>query len=399
MGAFRGLRDKIKYSAFGARSSTPGLLEAAATRAAGQSDVPAENIPQAFRDISADNTEFQQFVAASTGRKLPLFGYNLFSGARFSSLKNVPVPADYVIGPGDEIVIQVYGLLDADARLTVDRNGQISVPKVGTFRLAGVKASQLEAVLRSQISKTYVNYQLSATLGQLRSMAIFVVGQARQPGVYTVSSLSTFVSALFEIGGPSANGSLRNIQLKRDGKVISTIDLYQFIREGDKSADAQLRAGDVIVIPTAGPRVAVLGAVDAPAIYELKSAQEPLADVLTYGGGVLSLTSPHKVSLERIDTSQGKAPRTIEDRALDVKGLKSTLRDGDIVTLFKISPEFSNAVTLRGNVAAPLRYAFRPGMRVSDLIPEREALIQSDYYVRKNAMVQFESGANVLGLV
>jgi protein involved in polysaccharide export with SLBB domain len=381
----------------GARSSIPGLVDAASNRASGAAEAGVESNLPTFRDISADSTEFQQFVAASTGRRLPLFGYNLFSGSRFSSIKNVPVPADYIIGPGDEIVMQIYGLLDADARLTVDRNGQISIPKVGTFRLAGTRASQLEAVLRGQISKTYANYQLSATLGQLRAMQIFVVGQARQPGVYTVSGLSTFVSALFEIGGPSANGSLRNIQLKRDGRIISTIDMYDFIRLGDKSADTQLRAGDVIVIPTAGPRVAVLGAVDLPAIYELKSANESMAEVLTYGGGVLSLTSPHKVLVERIDTAQGRAPRSVEDRALDASGLKSTLRDGDVVTLFKISPEFANAVTLRGNVAAPLRYAFRAGMRVSDLIPEREALIQGDYYLKKNAMVQFESGANVTG--
>jgi protein involved in polysaccharide export with SLBB domain len=381
----------------GSRSSSQGLVDAAAARTAAPADAESDAAPTVLRDISADSTEYQQFVAASTGRRLPLFGYNLFSGARFSSLKNVPVPTDYVIGPGDEIVMQVYGLMDADARLTVDRNGQISVPKVGTFRLAGTKASQLETVLRSQISKTYTNFQLSATLGRLRSIQIFVVGQARQPGVFTVSSLSTLVSVLFETGGPSVNGSLRNIQLKRDGRVVSTIDLYQFIRQGDKSADAQLFPGDVIVIPPAGPRVAVLGAVDAPAIYELKSAQESMADVLTYGGGILSLTTPLKVLVERIDASKGRAPRVVEERALDTAGLKSTLRDGDVVTLFKISPEFSNAVTLRGNVASPLRYAHRPGMRVSDLIPEREALIQADYYVRKNAMVQFESGAVVGG--
>jgi protein involved in polysaccharide export with SLBB domain len=385
-------------AAVGSRNSAQGLLDAAKARASNNpSGADTDKNYTALRDISTDSTEFQQFVAASTGRKLPLFGYNLFSGSQFSSLKNIPVPTDYIIGPGDEVVVQIYGLLDADARLMVDRNGQISVPKVGTFRLAGTKASQLESVLRSQISKTYANYQLSATLGQLRSIQIFVVGQARQPGVFTVSSLSTFVSALFETGGPSVNGSLRNIQLKRDGRVISIIDLYQFIRHGDKSADAQLQPGDVIVIPTAGPRVAVLGAVDVPAIYELKTAQEPMADVLNYGGGVLSLTTPHKVLVERIDTSKGRAPRTVEDRKLDAQGLRSTLRDGDVVTLFKISPEFSNAVTLRGNVASPLRYAFRPGMRVSDLIPEREALIQGDYYVRKNAMVQFESGTGIKG--
>jgi protein involved in polysaccharide export with SLBB domain len=350
-----------------------------------------------LRDISADSTEFQDFVAASTGRRLPLYGYRLFSGTRFSSLKNVPVPADYVLGPGDEVVLQIFGLVDADTRLRIDRNGMLSIPKVGTVRLAGVRASQLESVLRAQISKTYTNFQISATLGQLRSIQVFVVGQARRPGVYTVSSLSTLISALFESGGPAVNGSLRNIQLKRDGKVVSTLDLYQFIRQGEKSADMALQPGDVIVIPPAGPRVAVLGALDTPAIYELRSAQEPMADVLAYGGGLLSLTTPHKVLVERIDTARTRAPRVVEERTLDANGLRSTLRDGDVVTLFKISPEFANAVTLRGNVAAPLRYAHRPGMRVADLIPEREALIQADYYTRKNALVQFESGANVSG--
>ncbi len=366
----------------------------AAARAA---DAETDANPLVLRDISADSTEFQDFVTASTGRRLPLFGYNLFSGPRFSSLKNVPVPTDYVIGPGDEVVLQIFGLIDADTRLTVDRNGQLNIPRVGTVRLAGVKASQLESVLRTQIAKTYTNFQISATLGQLRSIQVFIVGQARRPGVYTVSSLSTLVSVLFESGGPGVNGSLRNIQLKRDGRIVSTIDIYQFIRQGDKSSDAQLLPGDVVVIPPAGPRVAVLGALDTPAIYELKSAQESMAEVLAYGGGVLSLTTPHKVLVERIDTSKGRAPRAVEERALDANGLRSTLRDGDVVTLFKISPEFSNAVTLRGNVAAPLRYAHRPGMRVSDLIPEREALIQADYYTRKNAMVQYESGATISG--
>jgi protein involved in polysaccharide export with SLBB domain len=360
-------------------------------------DSETDATPAALRDIGADSTEFQDFVAASTGRKLPLFGYKLFSGPRFSSLKNVPVPADYVLGPGDEVVLQIFGLVDADTRLRVDRNGMLSIPRVGTVRLAGVRASQLESVLRAQISKTYTNFQVSATLGQLRSIQVFVVGQARRPGVYTVSSLSTLISALFESGGPAVNGSLRNIQLKRDGRVVSTLDLYQFIRLGEKSADMALLPGDVIVIPPAGPRVAVLGALDTPAIYELKSAQEPMADVLGYGGGVLSLTTPHKVLVERIDVTRTRAPRVVEERTLDAAGMRSTLRDGDVVTLFKISPEFANAVTLRGNVAAPLRYAYRPGMRVSDLIPEREALIQADYYTRKNALVQFESGAAVSG--
>jgi protein involved in polysaccharide export with SLBB domain len=148
--------------------------------------------------------------------------------------------------------------------------------------------------------------------------------------------------------------------------------------------------GDVIVIPPAGPRVALLGALDAPAIYELASPQETIAQLLTYSGGQQVLTSANKVLLERINPSQAKAPRMVEERSLSASGLQTTVRDGDVLTLFKISPEFANAVTLRGNVAEPLRYAFKPGMKVSDLIPEVGALIQPDYYTRKNIMVQFE---------
>lgn len=342
-----------------------------------------------------EQTEYQRFVQGATGRDLPLFGYNLFTAGAFPSLQNVPVPADYVLGPGDEVDLKLWGAVDADLRLAVDRNGQVSIPRVGTVNVAGVRASQLEQTLRGQISRVYNNFQISATLGQLRSIQVFVVGQARRPGAYTVSSLSTLISALFESGGPAATGSMRNIQLKRDGKTVSTMDLYKFINEGDKSADAKLQPGDVIVIPSAGPRVAVTGALDQPAIYELASAEEALGKVLSYGGRTQALTALHKVLVERIDTTRARAPRTVDERALDAKGLQSTVRDGDVVTLFKISPQFGNAVTLRGNVAAPLRYAYRPGMRVSDLIPEREALIQPDYYTRRNLVVQYESGRNV----
>ncbi len=328
----------------------------------------------------------------TTGRNLPLFGYDLFTAGVFPSLQNVPVPADYVLGPDDEIDLRLWGAVDADWRLTVDRNGQINIPRVGTVNVAGVRASQLDQALRGQIGRVYNNFQLSATLGQLRSIQIFVVGQARRPGAYTVSSLSTLISAMFDSGGPAATGTMRSIQLRRNGHTVSTLDLYRFINEGDKSADARLQPGDVIVIPPAGPRVAVTGALDQPAIYELASAEEPLGKVLSYGGRTQALTTPHKVLVERIDTSRAKAPRSVEERALDARGLQSTVRDGDVVTLFKISPEFGNAVTLRGNVAAPLRYAYKPGMRVADLIPERDALIQPDYYTRRNLVVQYENG-------
>ncbi len=295
-----------------------------------------------------------------------------------------------MLGPGDEINAQIWGAVNSDIRATIDRNGQVSIPKVGTFTLAGVKASELEAILKAQVGRIYTNFSLSASLGALRSIQVYVVGQARQPGVYTISSLSTLVNALFVSGGPAANGSLRNIQLKRQGKIIATLDMYAFIALGDKSQDMRLLPGDVIVIPPAGPRVAVMGTLDTPGIYELQSENETLKQVLNYGGGTISLTSSHKVLLERIVKGETKAPRLVEERALDEKGLAGTLGDGDIVTLFKISQKFSNAVTLRGNVASPLRYSYKPGMTLFDLLPEKEALITPEYFLRKNALVAYE---------
>jgi protein involved in polysaccharide export with SLBB domain len=381
-----------------------------AARAAGlmgKGSAPALGAENGANANSADKTspsgtlaplgtnQFARFVQETTGTTLPLYGYNLFGNNSFASLTDVPVPANYVLGPGDDISLKIWGATDVTLTLTIDRNGQVSIPKVGPLTLAGTRADQMEALLKTHIARTFANFELSATLGRLRSMQVFVVGQARKPGVFTVSSLSTLISVLFESGGPTATGSLRKIQLVRAGKTVSTIDLYKFINSGDTSADLRLQPGDVIVIPPAGPRIALLGALDNPAIYELASPEETIAQVLGYSGGLQVLTSPHKALLERVNPAQGKAPRSVEDRVLNSAGLASTVRDGDVLTLFKISPEFANAVTLRGNVADPLRYAFRPGMKVSDLIPEPSALIQPGYYSRKNLMVQFETAKQV----
>ena len=343
-------------------------------------------------------TQFQRFVQGSTGVPIKLYGYNLFEANRYPAVADVPVPANYVLGPGDEIDLKIWGTLDVSLRLAVDRNGQVTVPKVGPITVAGTRSDQLEPLLKAQIGRVFSHFELSATLGRLRTIQVFVVGQARKPGAYTVSSLSTVVSTLFESGGPSATGSLREVQLVRAGQRVTTLDLYKFIHAGDTSTDARLLPGDVIVIPPAGPRVALVGALDNPAVYELSSPEESLGQLLTYSGGQQVLSATHKVLVERIQSTDARTPRLVEERALNAAGLQSTVRDGDVVTLLSLSPAFANAVTLRGTVAQPLRYAFKPGMRVSDLIPEPEALIEADYYTRKNILVQREVRANTTGL-
>ncbi len=335
-------------------------------------------------------SEFQKFVEEATGRQLPVFGASFFVDAANSvaTADNAPVSSDYTVGPGDEVLVRAWGAIDVDYRTTVDRNGQINLPKVGSFTVAGVRASELEKHLRAQMGRLYTNFNLNVSLGQLRGVKVFVVGPARVPGVYTVSSQSTLLSAVVAAGGPGPSGSMRKVLLRRNGVVLSELDIYEFLVQGDKSKDVQLIAGDVVVFQPAGARVALNGALDTPAVYELKSAQEPLRDVLRYAGGTRVLTNPNKALLERIDPALSPAARFVEEFKLDEAGLQRSLRDGDVLTLLAISPQFANAVTLKGHVAQPLRYAFTPGMRVRDLIPTKDALITPDFYRRKNLLVQ-----------
>ncbi|WP_181178963.1 polysaccharide biosynthesis/export family protein [Methylibium rhizosphaerae] len=337
-------------------------------------------------------SEFQRFVETATGRQLPVFGADFFADAAgsFAPVDNVPVPSDYAVGPGDEVLIRAWGAIDVDYRATVDRNGLINLPRVGSFPVAGVRASELERHLRAQIGRLYTNFNLSVTLGQLRAVKVYVVGQAQRPGVYTLSSQSSLLSAVVASGGPGVNGSMRKISLKRDGRIVSELDVYEFLVQGDRTKDVQLLPGDVVVFHPVGPRVALTGAIDTPAVYELRSKEEPLRDVLRYAGGTSVLANPHQVQIERIDPAARRAARLVEEFKLDDTGLAKNLRDGDILTLLAISPQFGNAVTLKGHVAQPLRYPHRPGMRVSDLIPDKEALISPEFYRRKNLLVQVE---------
>jgi protein involved in polysaccharide export with SLBB domain len=378
----------------GLNSSGPYLPEIMApganTSAPPSDNSPAERLTQARPSNRAKASEFQKFVETATGRELPVFGSEFFRTAseNFSPVDNAPVSSDYIVGPGDEMNIRAWGAIEVDYRTKVDRNGQVTLPKVGSFTVAGIKASALENHLRAQIGRLYTNFNLNVTLGQLRGVKVFVVGPARLPGVYTVASQSTLLSAVVAAGGPASHGSMRKVLLRRDGKVISEVDIYDFLVQGDKSKDVQLAAGDVVVFQPIGPRVALNGALDTPAIYELKAAQETVRDVLAYAGGSPVLTNPNRVQLERIGPVTESGSRLVEGFKLDAEGLQKPLRDGDLLTLLPISPQFANAVTLKGHVAQPLRYPFQPGMRISDLIPDQEALISPDFYRRKNLLVQ-----------
>jgi polysaccharide biosynthesis/export protein len=348
-------------------------------------------------------TEFQQFVAASLGRKLPLYGHNLFDHVptTFAPLDRVPVTDDYVIGPGDEILVRAWGQIEMNAKLVVDREGEVFLPKVGQLSVAGLQYQQLSDYFRTAIGRVFRNFDLTVSLGELRSIQVFVVGQARRPGSYTVSSLCTLVNALFASGGPSNSGSMRRIQLKRENRVLVEFDFYDLLLRGDKSKDARLLPGDVIYIPPAGPSIAVAGSVNLPGIYELRAGPSPetgdvtaaatgdltgddtnLAGAIEMAGGLSSVADGGKAVVERVDHHES---RSVEEFPLDGEGMKRVLKDGDIVRIFPLSPRFLNAVTLRGNVAHPGRFEWHDGMCLRDVIPDQLSLITREYWSAANA--------------
>ena len=370
------------------RQTTQQPTAAQAATAAGLDSNTPDNQRSKPPLRAAEPSQFQRFVRESTGRLLPMYGRDLFDAPQaYAANSAIPAPDNYLLGPGDEVRLQVWGPVDFNTNLTVDRNGQVTLPKVGVVTLAGVAVRDLDKTIQGQLSKVFTNFQSSATMGRLRGIQVYVVGQARQPGTFQLSSLSTLVNALFASGGPNANGSMRNIELKRAGQTITTFDVYDFIARGDKTRDVALLSGDVIVIPPVGPRVAVTGAFDQAAIFELKNSATNVGDILSLGGGVPALAKMHKALLERI-TRSSNPPRQVKEITLDAQGLIQPLQDGDVLTLLDISPAFANAVTLQGVVAEPLRYSWFEGMRLLDLIPDRDALISADYYKRKNLLVQ-----------
>ena len=329
----------------------------------------------------AQITEFQKMVASSTGRTLPIFGADLFWGSpsTFAPIEQAPVTPDYVIGTGDELLVRVWGQVSVNAAVTVDRSGTIFLPQVGSIEVAGLPFSSLQSFLHDRIARIYRNFHVEVSMGELHSIRVYITGQARQPGSFTVSALSTLVNAIFVTGGPSPQGSFRHIQVRREGKVVTDFDLYALLIYGDKSKDVPLLAGDVIYIPPVGPQAALFGSVRSQAIYELKDGST-VGEIVKAAGGLSVLASMSNASIERIGP---KHERMTVPVALTTD-LDTTLVDGDIVRILPISPRFTQTVTMRGNVANPGRYGWHDGLKLSELFPDSAALVTRNYWQRRN---------------
>ena len=353
---------------------------------------PADNSKKesAKRITPLPPNEFQNYVLEVTGRTYPLYGADFFENSRYAmQQQQSPVGDDYMLGAGDQLLIRVWGSTSVETQVTIDRSGEIAIPKLGTLKLAGVRAYQAQASVKALFNKYYKDIDVSVSLGKLRKITVFVVGQSRYPGSYQLNSQATLTSGLFASGGPNASGSIRRVQLKRNGTVVSELDLYDFLGRGDKSSDVRLQDGDVIFYPQAAGYMAFVGKVNAPAVFEIKNSQDTVADYLSLAGGLPVVADPRRANIERLTPGKDQ-PRRVEDLTLDDAGLKKPIQNGDVVSVGQIVPEMANAVTLRGNVAQASRTAFKLGMRISDVISQKALLISPDS-VRKQNEVLFDS--------
>ena len=304
---------------------------------------------------------------------LERFGYKLFAGlpTSFAPATDIPVPADYVIGPGDTVRLQLFGAENALYTLVVNRDGVLQLPEAGPVVVAGMQFEQMRDELSRRLREQILGVEVSITLGELRSIRVFVLGDAQTPGSYTISGLSTITHALYLSGGVTEQGSLRNVQLKRNGRTVRSLDLYRLLLQGDTRDDLRLKPGDAVFVPPVGETVAISGEVVRPAIYELRG-ENTVGEVIELAGGLLPSAFPRQVSLQRIDSDAG---RLVFDVDVSTRsGLTTAVRDGDILSVLPVLEVMDGAVELSGHVNRPGAREYRPGMRILDVLPDSEAL-------------------------
>lgn len=341
---------------------------------------PKPQTPAAETELSATERLLSGQLPSDVSTRLRQFGYDVFRKpvSTFAPVTNVPVGPGYVIGPGDAFTLTMWGRADGQFPLQVDRDGQIVLPEVGVLKVWGMKFGDLEAYLQHELSRKYTDFKMSITMNRLRTIQVFVVGEASTVGTYTVSSLSTVINALVAAGGPSKNGSLREIRLIRMGRDPVKIDLYDFLLGGDKTKDVRLQDGDTIFIRLIGPVVGVAGNVKRPAIYEM-TGPTTLKQALDLAGGVTVAGWLQRVQVERIDNHES---RIVVDFDISPGGtpqnsamaVNTVLRDGDVVKVFPVTSQEAKVIFLEGHALRPGKYEWKLGMRLKDILVSYEAL-------------------------
>jgi polysaccharide biosynthesis/export protein len=295
------------------------------------------------------------------------FGYDLFKNAAstFAPSSDVPVPSDYIVGAGDQLNVQLFGSQNRMLRLTVGRDGRISFPELGPINVAGRNFDRVASDIEERVSRQMIGVRASVSMGDTRSIRVFVMGEANRPGTYTISGLATITSALYASGGVKPIGSLRDIQLKRAGAVVRSFDLYDLLLRGDTSDDAKLLPGDVIFIPPVSATVAVDGEVQRPAIYEIKG-ETSVGEVVRLAGGLTPEADSSRAALVRVNEAR---QRVVVNVPLDARAQSpASLRNGDSLRILRLRPTLDQGVTIEGHVFRPGAVAWHDGMRITDVL-------------------------------
>lgn len=326
---------------------------------------PVQPRPVKKIDVNDTNTG-DEFSVIASQKKLQPFGYDIFANApsTFNPVSNIAVPESYILGVGDQISLQIFGKQSAEYLLEVSREGRVFIPDLGPFQIAGLSFSEMKRYLVAQIKERIIGVDAVISLSQLKTIRVFVLGDAYKAGAYTISSLSSISHALITAGGVNNIGSLRNIQLKRAGKLVQTFDLYDLLIHGDSTKDVLLQSGDVVFIAHKGKTISIAGQVRRPAIYELIN-NETIADAFAMAGGLLANAYKESVTIERISDSL----RTVINLNLTNKNdSKQIAQDGDYINVMEKAQMFNDSISLIGAVARPGKYQWQKGLKVADLI-------------------------------
>lgn len=295
------------------------------------------------------------------------FGMSMFDSqvSTFAPIDNAPVAENYRLGPDDIVLLQLFGKQNSSEELKVSRTGTISLPEIGPVNVNGLTVAQASDLIVNKVREAMIGVDAVVTMGKLRTINIFVAGEAKTPGMFAVSALTNVTQALYVAGGVSEIGSLRDIQVKRNGETVARFDLYSLLLRGDNSGDIQLKHGDVVFIAPLKATVEATGEVKRPAIYEIKSG-ETIDNLLSMVGGTKAGAYPQSVVLERFDSNNLRNLLNLD--LTNAVNKQMSLRDGDVLSVSATSPRIEHQVTLVGAVVRPGQYSWQQGLRVTDLI-------------------------------
>jgi len=324
--------------------------------------------------------------------ELKPFGYDVFANApqTFAPDLDIAIPADYVIGSGDILTVSVFGKESSQYESLVQRDGSISIPDMGVFKIAGLSFGEAKAFLKSKIQEKVLGVEVVVTLSELRSIRVYVLGEAFKPGPYVLSSLSSVTHALFAAGGLSDIGSLRHIEVKRGGKLVTSFDAYDLLIRGDSSKDIILKSNDVIFISPVGKTVSIDGEVRRPAIYEIKDG-ENYKELLQMAGGMLPSAYPANTPVERFNENNLRTIITLDLSNSAV--LRQPLRAGDNIKISKTSDNYEQSVTLIGAVTRPGKYQWHHGQKLTDLLPNIHSYLLDDADLSYGLVIREKDGA------